>query len=80
MGTVQEGRFTHQIMVPFFIKGEVEVTWIQEGSFTVDTVVAHITDNRGKEHNLTGPEMAGPSVYRQHPDQEWRQDPAEIPE
>ncbi|MCQ1057738.1 V-type ATP synthase subunit A [Photobacterium sp. DNB23_23_1] len=53
LGTVQEGRFTHQIMVPFYIKGEVEVTWIQEGSFTIDTVIAHITDNRGKEHNLT---------------------------
>nr|WP_086937960.1 V-type ATP synthase subunit A [Thaumasiovibrio occultus] len=53
LGTVQEGRFTHQIMVPFFIKGEVEVTWIQEGSFTVDTVIAHIVDSRGKEHKLT---------------------------
>ncbi len=53
LGTVQEGRFTHQIMVPFHIKGEVEVTWIQEGTFTVDTVIAHVTDSRGKEHKLT---------------------------
>ncbi|MGF1698876.1 V-type ATP synthase subunit A [Photobacterium makurazakiensis] len=53
LGSVQEGRFTHQIMVPFHIKGEVEVTWIQEGSFTVDTVIAHISDSKGKEHKLT---------------------------
>ncbi|WP_087025840.1 V-type ATP synthase subunit A [Thaumasiovibrio subtropicus] len=53
LGTVQEGRFTHQIMVPFHIKGEVEVTWIQEGNFTVDTVIAHVVDSRGKEHKLT---------------------------
>ena len=39
LGTVQEGRFTHKIMVPFDQQGEVEVTWIQEGSFTVDTPV-----------------------------------------
>lgn len=53
LGSVQEGRFTHQIMVPFHIKGEVEVTWIQEGNFTVDTVIAHIVDAKGKEHKLT---------------------------
>jgi V/A-type H+/Na+-transporting ATPase subunit A len=42
LGTVQEGRFTHRIMVPFDQRGEVEVTWIQEGNLTVDTPVARI--------------------------------------
>jgi V/A-type H+-transporting ATPase subunit A len=42
IGTVQEGRFTHKIMVPFDQAGEVVVTWIQEGSVTVDEPVARI--------------------------------------
>ncbi len=47
LGTVQEGLFTHKIMVPFDQPGEVEVTWIQEGSVTVDTPVARIRDHAG---------------------------------
>lgn len=42
LGTVQEGRFTHRIMIPFDEPGEVEVTWIQEGNLTVDTPIARI--------------------------------------
>lgn len=42
LGTVQEGRFTHRIMVPFDQRGEVEVTWIQQGNLTVDTPIARI--------------------------------------
>ncbi|MEQ8967682.1 MAG: V-type ATP synthase subunit A [Azospirillaceae bacterium] len=42
LGTVKEGRFAHKIMVPFGEPGPVEVTWIQGGSFTVDTPVARI--------------------------------------
>ncbi|RNE89667.1 V-type ATP synthase subunit A [Marichromatium sp. AB31] len=52
LGTVQEGRYTHKIMVPFDQEGEVEVTWIQEGSITVDTPVARIRDRRGHERSL----------------------------
>jgi V/A-type H+-transporting ATPase subunit A len=52
LGTVQEGSFTHKIMVPFDEWGEVEVTWIQEGSVTVDTPVARIRDSRGRERSL----------------------------
>lgn len=48
-GTVPEGRFTHKIMIPFDTEGEVEVVWIQEGSFTVDTVVARVKNERGEE-------------------------------
>ena len=47
LGTVQEGAFVHKIMVPFDQRGEVEVTWIQEGSVTVDTPVARIRDPHG---------------------------------
>jgi V/A-type H+-transporting ATPase subunit A len=35
LGTVQERRFSHKIMVPFGQPGEVEVTWIQSGHFTL---------------------------------------------
>jgi len=52
LGTVQEGRFTHKITVPFDQQGEVEVTWIQEGSVTLDTPVVRVRDRHGKEHSL----------------------------
>ncbi|OED42905.1 V-type ATP synthase subunit A [Endozoicomonas sp. (ex Bugula neritina AB1)] len=52
-GTVPEGRFTHRVMIPFDITGEVEIIWIQEGNFTVDTVVAKIKNDRGEEVKLT---------------------------
>ncbi len=52
LGTVQEGKFTHKIMVPFEQAGEVEVTWIMEGSVTVDTPVARIRDRQGHERAL----------------------------
>jgi V/A-type H+-transporting ATPase subunit A len=52
LGTVAEGRFTHKIMVPFDQVGEVEVTWIQEGSVTLDTPVARIRDARGEERSV----------------------------
>lgn len=53
LGTVQEGRYTHKIMVPFARKGEVEVTWIQGGSFTVEDPVARISDKSGQEELIT---------------------------
>ena len=52
-GTVPEGRFTHKIMIPFDANGEVEVVWIQEGNFTVDTVVAKVKNQKGEEIALT---------------------------
>ncbi|EGV29533.1 H+transporting two-sector ATPase alpha/beta subunit central region [Thiorhodococcus drewsii AZ1] len=52
LGTVQEGIYTHKIMVPFDEPGEVEVTWIQEGSVTVDTPVARIRNHQGHERSL----------------------------
>jgi len=52
LGTVQEGSFTHKIFVPFDQQGDTEVTWIQEGSVTLDTPVVRIRDARGREHAL----------------------------
>ncbi|HBA64775.1 MAG TPA: V-type ATP synthase subunit A [Methylococcaceae bacterium] len=53
IGAVQERRFSHKIMVPFDIQGEVEVTWIQEGNVTVDEAVAKIKLTNGKEQIIT---------------------------
>ncbi len=52
LGTVQEGRFTHRIMVPFNQKGVVTVKSIQEGSFNVNTVIAKVLDDKGNEKDL----------------------------
>lgn len=53
IGKVPEGRYAHKIMVPFGQPGTVEVVAVQEGSFTVDQVVARIRDEKGKERELT---------------------------
>ena len=52
LGTVQEGSFTHKIMAPFDQIGEVEVTWVREGSVTVDTPVVRTRDRHGQERSL----------------------------
>lgn len=48
LGTVQEGRFTHKIMVPFGWLGEFKVSWIQEGTFTIAETVAQLEDKAKK--------------------------------
>jgi V/A-type H+/Na+-transporting ATPase subunit A len=53
LGTVQEGSFTHRIMIPFDQRGEVEVTWIQQGNLVVDTPIARIRDEQGNERAVT---------------------------
>lgn len=52
VGTVQEGRFTHKIMIPFDLRHEVEISWIQEGSFTVQTPVARVMLDDGEERDI----------------------------
>jgi V/A-type H+-transporting ATPase subunit A len=52
LGTVQEGRFAHKIMVPFGEPERVRVAWIQEGTFTVDTPVARIVGADGVERDV----------------------------
>lgn len=47
VGTVQERGLEHKVMIPFDVAGQVELTWIQGGNFTVDEPVARIRDSRG---------------------------------
>src|SRR3990167_5413777 len=50
LGTVQEGRFPHHIMVPFSHFGKVKITHVlKAGSYTVDTVIAEGEDEQGKK-------------------------------
>ncbi len=53
LGTVQEGRFKHKIMVPFDWSGDLRVTWIQEGSFHNQEIVAQLADKAGRERPVT---------------------------
>jgi V/A-type H+-transporting ATPase subunit A len=53
IGTVQEGIISHKIMIPFSEPEAVEVTWIQQGSFTVNTAIARIQNTEGAERELT---------------------------
>jgi V/A-type H+/Na+-transporting ATPase subunit A len=54
LGTTLEGRFHHQIMVPFNLYGKYKITWtIAQGSYTVDTVVAKAKDESGREYSFT---------------------------
>ncbi len=53
LGTVQEGRFTHKIMVPFGWPGQFRVSWIQEGSFYIQDMVARLEDASGRERSVT---------------------------
>ena len=53
LGKVQERRFTHKIMTPFKLRGDLEVVWIQEGSFTVTTPIVRLKDANGEEHEIT---------------------------
>ncbi|MBI3236831.1 MAG: V-type ATP synthase subunit A [Chlamydiales bacterium] len=54
LGYVVEGRFHHQIMVPFTHFGRYTINWvIKPGSYTIDTVVARGVDENLVEHNFT---------------------------
>ena len=53
LGTVQEGRFSHKIMVPFGWPGTFRVSWIQEGGFHVHEVVARLEDKAGRERSVS---------------------------
>lgn len=54
IGTTQERRFTHPIMIPFSHFGRYTLTWvISEGSYPIDTVVAKAVDEDGKEFAFT---------------------------
>lgn len=53
IGSVQERRFRHTIMVPFDVSGEAEVLWIREGAVTVDEPVAKIRLAHEKERTIS---------------------------
>ncbi|MBA3239189.1 MAG: V-type ATP synthase subunit A [Parachlamydiaceae bacterium] len=54
LGSTLEGRFHHQIMVPFSLFDTYTITWvITPGSYNIDTVVAKAKDENGKEYAFT---------------------------
>ena len=68
LGSVQEGRFSHKIMVPFAWSGEMRVAWIQEGNFNVREVVARLADGSGRERvGVPGSKMAGAGAFELQP-------------
>ncbi|MFY9716300.1 MAG: V-type ATP synthase subunit A [Candidatus Rhabdochlamydia sp.] len=54
LGFTMEGRFHHQIMVPFIYFDHYTIEWvIQPGVYAIDTVVARGVDDQGKEFTFT---------------------------
>lgn len=54
LGTVPEGRFQHQIMVPFSQFGNVKITWMAKaGAYSVQTVIAKGEDEKGNPLEFT---------------------------
>lgn len=54
LGTTLEGRFHHNIMVPFSHFGKYKLTWvISRGAYNIDTVVAKAKDESGREYSFT---------------------------
>ena len=54
LGEVLEGWLPHKIMVPFSFKGEFTVKSVAEpGSYTIDDVIAVLTDESGEDISVT---------------------------
>lgn len=54
IGVVPESHFSHHIMLPFSMYGKYKLTWLKNpGSYPVDTVIAKVSDEKGKEIELT---------------------------
>ena len=53
LGTVPEGPVTHKIMVPFDLDEDLEVSWIRDGTVTVDEPVARLKAASGAERTVT---------------------------
>ncbi|MBI2812199.1 MAG: V-type ATP synthase subunit A [Candidatus Melainabacteria bacterium] len=54
LGYTMEGRFHHEIMVPFSTFGDFTLNWvIKPGSYSIETVVARGVDEKGGEHHFT---------------------------
>lgn len=52
IGTVPEGPITHKIMVPFDLDETFELTWIRDGSVTIDEPVARLRSASGAEREI----------------------------
>ena len=53
IGSVPEGAFDHKILVPFDLLGMYKVkTVTPAGSYTIEDVMAVVTDEKGKDHEL----------------------------
>ena len=53
IGSVPEGPFTHKILVPFELLGMYTVKKVTPaGSYTIEDVMAVVTDEKGKDHEL----------------------------
>ena len=54
LGTVPEGAFTHKIFIPFYLQGKYTIkSIVEKGEYTVKETVAVVTDERGKEINIS---------------------------
>ncbi len=54
LGTVPEGIFTHQIMVPFDLDGDLTVAGVvKAGKYTIEKEIASLTDASGKSKAIT---------------------------
>lgn len=54
LGEVTENWMPHKIMVPFKMEGKYTVkSVVEEGDYIADDTIAVLTDNDGKEHNIT---------------------------
>ncbi len=53
IGEVLEGWLSHKIMVPFTFKGDYTIkTVAKEGEYKITDVIAVVTDDEGKEHEI----------------------------
>jgi V/A-type H+-transporting ATPase subunit A len=54
LGSVQEGRFPHLIMVPFSHFGKVKITFVEKaGAYPIDHVIAIGEDEKGRSFHFT---------------------------
>lgn len=54
IGTTNEGRFTHQLMIPFTHFGKYTLTEVSPaGNYTIDKVIAKGKDSHGNVHDFT---------------------------
>ncbi len=54
IGITWEGRFCHRLMLPFSYYGRYQLTWvIPAGSYPVDTLIAKVSDEKGREHAIS---------------------------